>query len=291
MNGERDVTRVVRSWLNADEYDSADRVIEAVFATIDTTPQRRATWPAWRLPTMNMYAKLGAVAAAVALVAFIGYSFVSDGRGLGTPDPTTTPVPTPEPTVLTSASRQTLGPGTYRVEGDFARPFTFTIESEWILEHLGTDTVSLNRSLDPGADWLDIQLIENVYSDPCAGELTDPPVAKTPEDLIGALAGMTGFTADPITQVAIGAHAGSHVAVTNEMDGDADGCVEGNAIPIYTAVEYPDPAITNGNSRDEFWVVDVDGTPVIIHGLITRFADEAADVLESQQIVETIVFD
>jgi hypothetical protein len=186
---------------------------------------------------------------------------------------------------------EVLDPGSYRVGEPFPLPFTFTIKSNWILEHLGTDSISLNRFQDPGADWLDIQLIENVLSDPCAGELTDPPVSPNPADLINALATMPGFEAGPITEVTVGDHSGSHVFVTNEMDGDALGCVGGNGIPIYTTVDLPDASITNGNSRDEFWVVDVDGTPVVLHGLITRFADEAADVLETQQIVETITFD
>ncbi len=197
-----------------------------------------------------------------------------------------------EAAILTGANvGQILDPGTYRVAGTFALPFTFTIESNWILEHLGSDTVSLDRSEDPGADWLDIQLIENVMSDPCAGELSEPAVPKNPEDLIGALASMTGFVAGTVSEVTVGDHAGSHVFVTNEMDGDALGCVGGNGMPIYTTVDLPEAMITNGNSRDEFWVVDVDGTPVVLHGLLTRSSDEAADVLETQQIVETITFD
>ena len=293
MSTDRDTTRIVRSWLRSDEHESADRVLDAVLDQIDTTPQRRATgWPARRLPVMNTFAKLGTVAATV-LLAVVGYIYLSGGPGIGGPlEATPSPTPTPEPTVLTpSNAGQNLAPGAYRVESTFARPFTFAIETEWILEFLGTDVVSLNRAEDPGADWLDIQVIGNVYANPCAGQLSDPPVAKTPDDLIRALAEMADFEAGPITDVSIGEHDGSHVVVTNQMDGDADGCVAGNSIPIYTTVDYPDPSITNGNSRDELWVVDVDGTPIVLHGLITRSSNEAADIAETQEIVETIAFD
>ena len=52
MSTDRDTTRIVRSWLQTDEYESADRVLDAVLDQLDTTPQRRATWwPARRLPT------------------------------------------------------------------------------------------------------------------------------------------------------------------------------------------------------------------------------------------------
>ena len=50
MSTDRDTTRIVRSWLQTDEYESADRVLDAVLDQLDTTPQRRATWwPARRL--------------------------------------------------------------------------------------------------------------------------------------------------------------------------------------------------------------------------------------------------
>ena len=51
MSTERDLTRVVRSWMRDDEYESADRVLDAVLDALDATPQRRATsWPVRRLP-------------------------------------------------------------------------------------------------------------------------------------------------------------------------------------------------------------------------------------------------
>ena len=54
MSTDRDTTRIVRSWLQTDEYESADRVLDAVLDQLDTTPQRRSTWwPARRLPHMN----------------------------------------------------------------------------------------------------------------------------------------------------------------------------------------------------------------------------------------------
>ena len=52
MSTDRDTTRIVRSWLQTDEHESADRVLDAVLDQLDTTPQRRATWwPARRFPT------------------------------------------------------------------------------------------------------------------------------------------------------------------------------------------------------------------------------------------------
>ena len=49
MDTERDVTRIVRSWLRTDEHESADRVLDNVLALLDATPQRRSWWPARRI--------------------------------------------------------------------------------------------------------------------------------------------------------------------------------------------------------------------------------------------------
>ena len=49
MSTERDVTRIVRSWLRTDEHESADRVLDTVLDLLDATPQRRSWWPARRI--------------------------------------------------------------------------------------------------------------------------------------------------------------------------------------------------------------------------------------------------
>src|SRR6476659_5087702 len=79
MSTERDVTRIVRSWLRTDEHESADRILETVLAGLDTTPQRRALWPARRSPDMKTYAKLAIAAVAVVIVAVVGINLLPGG--------------------------------------------------------------------------------------------------------------------------------------------------------------------------------------------------------------------
>ncbi len=55
MSTDRDVTRIVRSWLHEDAYEDADRVLDLVLDQLDTTPQRRATWWPVRRPTDHEY--------------------------------------------------------------------------------------------------------------------------------------------------------------------------------------------------------------------------------------------
>ena len=72
MTAERDTSRIVRSWLREDEHDSADRVLMTVLDRLDTTPQRRSKWPAWRDLRMNKLALTAAATAMVLVVAIVG---------------------------------------------------------------------------------------------------------------------------------------------------------------------------------------------------------------------------
>jgi len=106
MSTERDVTRIVRSWLDEGVTKLPDRVLDAVLDQVPATPQRRSWWPAWRSNRMNTYAKLIAAAAAIAVVAVVGYQLLPRNGGVGG-QPTT--VPSPSPTLLARGSFQFNG--------------------------------------------------------------------------------------------------------------------------------------------------------------------------------------
>ncbi|HEY3336245.1 MAG TPA: hypothetical protein VGK16_13515 [Candidatus Limnocylindrales bacterium] len=85
MTTDRDPrTRIVLSWLREEAHENADRVLQRALDEVDTTPQRRSSWPAWRTNRMNALAKMVAAAAAVMAVAVVGYPFLA---GTATPPP------------------------------------------------------------------------------------------------------------------------------------------------------------------------------------------------------------
>ena len=106
MSQERDVTRLFRSWIREDQHESADQVLGAVLDRLDTTPQLRSWWPARRSNRMNGFAKLLAAAAAVLLVAVVGYQFLPAQGGVGG-----------EPTIAPSPSPSLLARGTFTAQG------------------------------------------------------------------------------------------------------------------------------------------------------------------------------
>jgi hypothetical protein len=87
-------TRIVLSWLREDAHENAERMLLRALDEVDATPQRRSWWPAWRSDRMNTYAKLIAAAAAVLLVAVVGYQFLPRSGGVGG-QPTIEPSPSP----------------------------------------------------------------------------------------------------------------------------------------------------------------------------------------------------
>jgi len=96
MSTDRDTTRIVRSWLKTDEHESADSVLDAVLAAVDTIPQHRATsWPARRLPEMNTAAKVALLATAAVLVMLVVRLMSPPIADVGPQPVSTLPVSTP----------------------------------------------------------------------------------------------------------------------------------------------------------------------------------------------------
>ncbi|HJP87540.1 MAG TPA: hypothetical protein VJ850_00695 [Candidatus Limnocylindrales bacterium] len=91
MSTDRETTRVVRSWLDEGVTKLPDRVLDLVLDQVPATPQRRSGWSAWRSYRMNTYAKLAAAAAAVLVLAVVGYQFIPRNGGIGGPGPSPTP--------------------------------------------------------------------------------------------------------------------------------------------------------------------------------------------------------
>jgi hypothetical protein len=90
VSTERDLDRIVRSWIDEGVTQLPDRVLDAVLSQLPATPQRRAAWLARRLPHMSNYARLGFIAAAVLAVVIVGIGLFERPRDVGPP-----PSPTP----------------------------------------------------------------------------------------------------------------------------------------------------------------------------------------------------
>jgi hypothetical protein len=101
MSTDRDITRIVRSWLDEGVTVLPDRVLDAVLDQVPSTPQRRAWWPARRLPTLNTYARFGLVAAAALLAGVVGIGIYRNSvGGPAVPTHSSTPSSSPSPDLI-----------------------------------------------------------------------------------------------------------------------------------------------------------------------------------------------
>ena len=92
MTQQRDIERLLDHWFSDGPSQAPDRIVDIVGDRIERQSQR----PAWRLhrrpTTVNAYAKITVAAAAVLIVAVVGYKLLPAGStGVGGPAPTAVP--------------------------------------------------------------------------------------------------------------------------------------------------------------------------------------------------------
>jgi hypothetical protein len=283
MSTDRDTTRIVRSWLQTDEYESADRVLDVVLDQLDTTPQRRATWwPVRRLPPMNTTAKLALAAAAVVVVALLGLRFMLPDVG----GPTGTPEPTPIPSSLALPAQGSLSPGTYILSdpGVTARPVTITVPAGWSTDE---SFVRKGNAVNPtqSAVYLGTWIVSHVDVDACdeAAGVTETTTAQAIVDALSAQAGsgMTGPTADTLGGVA-----------TQRFDLHFDPAICNNNM----AHLWPDAAPQTGGGQP-LWpgqtmtihVIDFDGDPMIVTAT-SRSGASRGDLDELEAVLGSVQF-
>lgn len=301
MSFDPETARIVRSWLKVDEHESADRVLRHVLDQLATTPQRRAGWPARRMPEMTNAIKLAIGAAAVVVASLVGFSFLSSGSSPGvggpavspapspsappSPSPNPSPSPSPEPDFPPSGDLQ-AGVRYRAVLEDV--PFTFTVPtSDWISN--GEWGIDKGAGIVPeGAGfimWLDTPV--GVFSDPCI-RLKGPEIGTSIADLAAAVAAMPGtdLVSAP-TDVTVGGFPAKEVAIQIRDD---IAC-HPNLYYLWYAPN-PDYAryATVIGSTIRTWIIDVDGTPVWIDSETYPGAGPGPGS-EIQQIIDSIQFE
>src|SRR5689334_13169140 len=189
MSTNIDPQRSIAAWLESEAPDRAPaRLIDASREHVRTTRQRPAWWPARRTSDMNAYAKLAIAAAAVVVVAIVGYNLLPSRGGVGgSAQPSASPSPTPSPVPIRSGS---LDAGTYTAPiPDAGVDVTLTLPSGWkwdgapILTKTSVDAPDGYAIAFWGGD-------VQVYTDPCQwrGAERSPPTGGSARDRVGALA-------------------------------------------------------------------------------------------------------
>jgi hypothetical protein len=298
MSADRDITRVVRSWLRTDEHESADRVLDAVLARLDTTPQRRSRWPARRID-MNVYAKLAIVAAAVLVVAVIGFNLLPASGGIGggpaatlplvspVPTPTSTPSPTP---VADFPPMGELAIGRHSMVREGVQLSMRVVAPGWVSQQ-GFEFVKGPVGAPDGASFIFWAFTpDNVHADPCAAAPLAPAAGPGIANLASAVSRIPGtqLVSGP-SEVTVGGHPAKRTVIT--IPEDVDCSAERFKL-------WYDDGMGPGGSRwptvlpstMSVWIIDVDGTLVWIDGETYERTSPALE-REMQQMVDSIEFE
>lgn len=274
MSTNRDATRIVRSWLEEGVTTLPDRVLDGVLDQLPSTPQRRPIWPARRFTDMSNLARLAIAAAALVVVAIVGWNLLPGGSGPGgpkpTPSPTSSPTIEPSPTPIATpamtfpALYSTLPAGRPLAPGDWiltaVEPLQITIS---VPE--GWSKGSLEWVVFPteGSPAIAFTVVDNLYADTCnrAAGFLDPALGPSVDDLVAALVAVPGVDASEPTDITIDGYSGKQLVLSKP--GDAATCAGGADAALYLMDGEAAPPPGPGDVH-QLWVVDVDGTRLAI---------------------------
>jgi hypothetical protein len=236
----------------------------------------------------------------VFLLAAAGCSSAPEGTDTTTPSPTATFDSSPTPAVhdiMEIPYFDPLEPGTYSIDPDLdpATPLRVIYEiradgwSQWI---------GAAKFAGDGHVGVSITTVSNLVSHGCRDHAwADPPVGPGVDDLANAIADLAPFrVTSPPEDVSIYGYRGKHLAlIVPDLrvsdDGNFIGCDEGKLKSWVAAIDTEPEDAFYGYSgpgyREEFWILDVDGTRLMISAGRSA-GSPAEDVAEMRAILDSI---
>ena len=293
MTASRDTERLIRAFLDDGVTELPERVYDAVRSDIDRTHQRVVIGP-WRTPDMKTFAKVAIAAAAVLVVAVVGYNLLPSEPGTGgtataspsaSPSVAASPVPSPPPSEYTFFPDGSIEAGRHPLILS-GKSLTVDMPSGWT-SHLG---FRLHTRSGAAAFIFWTPAPSNVYADPCEHEPLDPPAGDPPAERAAAISSIPGtdLVGAP-SNLTIDGHPATLVSIRIRDDVD---CPPGEFLLWYQQESGP----ANGRYPDAIgdtinvWIIDVDGAIVWIDGSWSRNATPALQA-QMRQIVESIQFE
>ena len=216
---DRDVTRIVESWLEDGVTQLPDRVLDEVERQLPATHQRRAGWLARRFPVMNNATlRYGIAAAVVVIAALVGIRFLPSG--VGGPEPSATPTvePTSQPTPTPLGSGE-LAPGRYAVTG-FAAPITVAIPSEGWSSSGNWVVIGPRGNEEPDGMAIRFFTATRLFQNPASATDGWVDVGPSVDDLASAILDHPAYEASGPTDITIDGQAGQLVELTIPTDAE-----------------------------------------------------------------------
>ena len=284
MSTDRDVTGIVRSWLEEGATALPDRVLDSVLDQLPATSQRRPLWPARRLREMNSALKI-AVAAAAAVAVVVGGIYLVPRRGGigGQGAPSSSPEPSPSHQVvrITVAGTELNGA---------SLKLTAQIPEGWSTGAsgpTGPNAVHGTGAVEaPAGIGLFVSIVDNTFSDPCLHVERSPKVGRTVAEAAAALGAIPNTTSTPPVQTTLAGHPATYLELTIPASLP---CAP-DQFYLWQDSPNSDWWATGLNEVIRVWFVDIGGQRVAIAARSYPGTGDEAKA-ELQGILDSIVFD
>jgi hypothetical protein len=298
MTAERDVTRIVRSWLEGGVTALPDRVLDRVLDDLPATPQHRSTWSVRRTHRMNAAPKLAIGTAAVIAVLVAGINLLPrDAGGVGGPalvsprpsapptsTPTTAPPPSSAPIVSLDAAPlekcestnavRCIVAGTYRLSStsSWGGQIAMDVPKGWFSWHPALDFEGVLVDSGPdapgGSGWglmfINADLVSVDPCDPTQGTIGFE-AGRTVDGVVSALSRWAGFQASEPLPTTVGTYDAQLVELTSTRtvedcpDAELWRTKDGTALDGYSIIdERP------GTYRVQFRIMKFKGRILVI---------------------------
>jgi hypothetical protein len=305
MSADRDVTRIVRSWLEEGVTVLPDRVLDSVLDQLPATHQRRSWWPARRFAQMPNFVRFAVAVAAVLVAAVVGLNVLLPARsGIGSP---ATPTPSPTPIPPLSAANpgvDGLPAGTYLIDRPFPARIALTVPDGWALWTV-EDTAAgilVNHDRPPdGSGWgLFFWAGNRFFADPCneSHGFQSPAPSATVDDYVAAVRKLSGVTVSTPSTIDVDGYPATLLVLS--APSDMATCPSGGA-SIWATPDGTSYVMAPGQPL-QLRIVNVKGVPIVIvttdfpgtsrreisNGASPNPTKHATDQIELRQILASI---
>lgn len=317
MSAHRDIDRMIQSFLAEGPMELPDASYDEVRDRMEQKRQRTFIGPG-RTPDVNRYLKIGLAAAAVVLIAVVGFQFLgtSNPGGPGASE-SAEPSATAAPSEPAQSAWAGLAAGPFVVNSaDDPVQVTVNIASPGWLALSAFDAVNKDDDGLDAPETVGAALLAwawpagtgfNVYGDPCQWSTTIPETpATTPDEIAAAFAAQASSDATAPVDVTVGGFAGKTITLHVPMSFDLPNAsreekfadCDDFTFRFYGIEGETGKAEDTQSGRgaqgagqiDELWILDVNGAIVILDATYGPAAP--ADLVEElRTLAESATFE